>query len=242
MTLADQRQAIRLLLDERNPGDAMAAYYAFHHGDDRTALVVYPAEAGPGQAAGYAAISRTGMDLFRPLLTMRLPLEDLETCRRLLQDLLPSGGEAFLSCPQPYEPVVRAFFDVGSEERLILLALDPARYEPIVNVLVTREMAGSLPRFVIKQEADGRREAIAAAAINWQSPHFAEIGVRTQAGYRRRGYGRSVVAALAGEIIQHGRRPLYAVARDNAPSIDLAVSVGFVDTGYRQLMMEVRAR
>ncbi len=66
--------------------------------------------------------------------------------------------------------------------------------------------------------------------------------MRTQAGYRRRGYGRSVVAALAGEIMQHGRRPLYAVARDNAASIDLAVSVGFVDTGYRQLMMEVRAR
>ena len=67
--LAAQRRAIRRLLREHDPADAMAAYYAFHHPDDRPTLVLAPegVEAGSiGQADGYVALSRTGIDLFLP--------------------------------------------------------------------------------------------------------------------------------------------------------------------------------
>ena len=71
---------IRPLLDEIKPADALASYYAFYHPDQKTSLILYPPAATVAQ--GYIALSRTGMDLFRPLLTMRLPLDDHEACGR----------------------------------------------------------------------------------------------------------------------------------------------------------------
>ena len=61
----------------------MAAYYALHHPDDKTTLVVPPTAEGQ-RANGYVALSRTGIDLFRPLVTMRLPQP---ASRRRLQSL-----------------------------------------------------------------------------------------------------------------------------------------------------------
>ena len=72
MKLPDKRRAIRSLLDERNPADAQAIYYAYNHPDEKTQLITYPPEASV--AKGYVCIARTGIDLFRPLLTMRLPI------------------------------------------------------------------------------------------------------------------------------------------------------------------------
>ena len=71
MSKESQRQAIRHLLDEGQPADAMAAYFAFYYADEKVALRPYPAEGE--QAQGYLCYARTGMDLFRPLVTMRLP-------------------------------------------------------------------------------------------------------------------------------------------------------------------------
>ena len=66
--LAADRRAIRALLDEHSPSDAAASYYAFYHPDRQTQLLPYPA--GAERAQGYVALSRTGLDLFRPLLTL----------------------------------------------------------------------------------------------------------------------------------------------------------------------------
>ena len=69
MPLDKQRRALRLLLDENNPADAMASYYAFYHDEDRTQIISDPeitAETPSDvRAKGYVAISRTGIDLFR---------------------------------------------------------------------------------------------------------------------------------------------------------------------------------
>src|SRR5690606_5763584 len=117
--------------------------------------------------------------------------------------------------------------------------LDPARYEPIVNVLVTRSTGpGGYPQFTIRSSESGEEEIVASASLNWQSPRFGEIAVNTRPQFRRQGRGRSVVAALSGHLIDSGRVPLYVVAEENTASAGLAESVGFVDTGAREYLIQ----
>jgi GNAT superfamily N-acetyltransferase len=231
-------------LREREPADAMAAYYALYHAEERTTLVVAP-EARP---MGYVALSRTGIDLFRPLVTMRLPTDRsaddrsadaTEAAADLIHRALGAGQPVILSVPARYQPLIQALFDVQSEERLRLYALDLGRFEPIINVLVARAMGpGNLPRYTIRSGQSGEEEVVASASLNWQSPYFAEIAVNTRPQHRRQGWGRSVVAALSQEVLDNGRTPLYVVAEDNTASIHLAESVGFVDTGAREIMLQ----
>ena len=89
--LKARRQAIRHLLREGEAADAMAAYYAYHHPDEKTTLVLSPegVEAKPtARADGYITLSRTGMDLFRPLVTMRLPTDRDPAATQVAADLI----------------------------------------------------------------------------------------------------------------------------------------------------------
>jgi ribosomal protein S18 acetylase RimI-like enzyme len=237
--LANERRAIRLLLDEREPADAMAVNYAYHHPESRTQIVTYPTDAGPGKATGYLALSRTGIDLFRPFVTLRLPHEDLDAGVSLVHAALQPGAAVILGAPAHYTPLLQALFEVQSEEQLRLLVLDRSRFEPIINVLVTRaESHNELPRFVVRRTVGNVAEVVASAMLNWRSPHFAEIAADTDPRYRRRGWGRSVVAAMVQSLIGHGRTPLYLAAENNEASIQLAQSVGFVDRGVRKIMIQ----
>jgi RimJ/RimL family protein N-acetyltransferase len=244
--IQDKRRAIRYLLREREPADAMAAYYALYHPDDRSTLVILPAADGD-RPQGYVALSRTGIDLFRPLVTMRLPTDRDPQAHQAAADLLRlslgSGQPAIVSAPVRYLPLLRALFDIHSEEVLRLYALDTRRFEPIINVLVTRsEGPGGLARFTIRSSQSGTEEVVASASLNWQSPAFAEVAVNTHPQHRRQGWGRSVVAALCQHVLESGRTPLYVVAEDNAPSIQLAESVGFYDTGAREAFLQAAYR
>ena len=235
MDLESRRRAIRPLLDEIKPHDALAYYYAYYHPDHKTSLVLHPPAAKT--AEGYVAISRTGMDLFRPLMTMRLPLDD-EASAELVQTALPPDAPAILIAPESRGPILKALFNVQSEERLHVMVLDRGRYQPVINVLVTQEETpDGLPRFVIRSRQDENR-VVASASINWQTPIFAEISVVTESDQRRQGWGRSVVAALCQHILDSGRTPLYTVGEKNRPSIKLAESSGFVDLGIRQLLLQ----
>ncbi|MEM7798851.1 MAG: GNAT family N-acetyltransferase [Chloroflexota bacterium] len=242
MSLKVQRNALRSLLDERSPADAMAAYYAYYHDADRTNLITQPRNPGAEGAKGYIAISRTGIDLFRPFLTMRLPIKDYEISMRLLRQALPPKAEAFIGCPIHYGPLLGSFCDFISEQQLALYSISKRNYEPVVNVLVSREDQNGSARFVIKKAINGKRTAVAAAGLNWESPNFAEVAVRTWSEYRRQGLGKSVVSAIVNHILATGRTPIYAVNVNNVASIALAEQLGFRDTGYRQLMLEVVAR
>lgn len=244
--LAAQRRAIRRLLRERDPADAMAAYYAFHHPDDRTVLVLTPegVEANPiGHADGYVALSRTGIDLFRPLVTMRLPTDrepdSAQKAADLLSRALAPGQPVILNVPARYRPLITALFDVETEEALRLLILPAERYEPSINVLVRLDNGpGGLPRYTVPSAQEGPEEIVASASLNWQSPDFAEIAVNTRPMSRRQGWGRVVVQALSGHILDSGRSPLYVVAEENEASAALAESVGFVDTGVRKVLLQ----
>jgi RimJ/RimL family protein N-acetyltransferase len=240
MDLVAKRQAIRPLLDERQAADALASYYAFYHPDDKSRLVIQPPDAPRAQS--YAAISRTGIDLFRPLVTMRLPLENFQLAAELIQGALPPEAPVILYAPEDHGPLLNAFFEVQSENRLRVLELDRGRYQQVLNVLVTEERTpDNMPRFVIRSRQEGDR-VVASAHVNWQTPEFAEIAVFADPDQRRQGWGRSVVSALTRYILDSGRTPLYAVGEDNRPSLQLAEASGFVDLGIRQLLLEATRR
>lgn len=247
MGLPELRRAIRHLLNERLPADAMAAYYAFYHPDQKTSLVTYPG--GTNRASGYVCLSRTGIDLFRPLATMRLPVDDQTgapepiAAAELIYQAIPAGSSLFLNGPTIYQPLIAALFSIDVETHLKVFTLNEANFEPVINVFVTQEKeVNGLPHFTIRQNpADNptdRGELLASASANWQSPHFVEISVRTLHSHRRQGLGRSVVSALALEILRSGRTPLYMLSEDNLASARLAESIGFVDSGNRQLMIQ----
>lgn len=235
-TLAEQRRSIRHLLDDHNPADGMTTYFAYYHRDQNTTLRPYPADAA--RAEGYVCLSRTGMDLFRPLVTMRLPIEDMERSTEIIYQALEPGSQVILSVPEKYSPLIRALFEMQKEEILQLLSLKATQFEPIVNVLITQDKgANGLPRFIIRDRQNDNI-LVASAGLNWQSPRYAEISVSTHVQYRRQGYGRSVVAAMANYILSNGRTPLYTVAEHNNSSILLAQRVGFNKTLDRFLLIQ----
>ncbi len=231
MSLTNLRQSIRPLLNERDPADALASYYAFYHSDTRTHLVLHQDEAA--QTTGYLAISRTGMDLFRPLVTLRLPPDDLSGGLDLITKALPEESDVILYAPAKYGPLLKALFDFEADEQVRLLVLDQNRFEPVINVLVTQATSpDGLPRFVIRSQTDPG-QVVAAAGLNWQTRYYAEISVLTSPGERRQGWGRSVVAAMIHHLLQNGRTPLYVSGEHNQASLQLAESVGFLDSGER---------
>ncbi|MDX1662249.1 MAG: GNAT family N-acetyltransferase [Candidatus Promineifilaceae bacterium] len=241
-SLAAKRAAIRPLLDQDKPADALAAYYAFYHPENRTALTVYPP--GARRAKGYLTSSRTGIDLFRPLVTLRFPTGSLDEAPELLYQALAPGSSVFIHAPAGYRNVLGAFFDVHTQQDLYLFHLDQRRFEPEVNVLVTRASTpDGLPRFTLRPRGAGHEGEIgASASVNWLSPHFADIAVYTNPQYRQRGWGRNVVVALVQHLLQSGRTPLYEVEQQNEASQQLARSVGFVNTGADKVLLEATLR
>ncbi len=237
MDLNKQRRAIRHLLNEYQPADAIAAYYAFYHPPEKTRLVLYPPDSA--HVTGYMAFAQTGFDLFRPFVTLRLPHRDLHGSVELVHNAILPGTAVILHTPDNYLPLLQALFQIHSQETLALYKLEASRFRPILNVLVTQSTGtNGLPRFVIRRTTTEQDEIVAAAGINWQTPYFAEISVYTAPKYRRRGWGRSVVSAMAQHLLENGRIPLYAVATTNTPSIHLAQALGFTDTGVRQILLQ----
>jgi RimJ/RimL family protein N-acetyltransferase len=230
----ERRPVIGHLLDERQPADTTAVYFAYYHGEERTWLVTSPPEAE--RAEGYILLAQTGMDLFRPFLTLRLP-PDMEQATKLIYDALRPETTVILNTPDEYMPLIRACFAIESEEQLQMMVLDPTHFEPVVNVLVTQEVGiGGRPRFVIRHRADDN-QVLAVASVNWQTPHFADVSVNTQANARQQGYGRSVLAALVNYLLEEGIQPIYNVRTDNAASIRLARGLGFFNRGRREWML-----
>ena len=233
MPLADRRRAIRHLLDPQKSADARASHYAFDHADNRTTLITYPTHTA--RATGYVCLSRTGLDLFRPLMTMRLPEGDMMGGIELIYSALPVGASVLMSVGIRDLPIIRAVFQIEREQMTSVMALDRGRFEPIANVLTTSEKGpNGTPRVVIRHNGD----TMASANVNWRSARFAEINVTTTPSQRRKGWGRSVVAGLSEQLLQQGIRPIYVVSAENQASISLAQSVGFVDTGARFAFLE----
>ena len=237
MSIEEKRRSIRHLLDEHHPADGIATYFAFYYAEEKTNLVTVPDDGV--RANGYVSLSRTGMDLFRPFVTMRLPLHDLEMATTLIYKAIPVGTAVILNIPPDHYPIIEALFDIHSEETLKLYMLPQGQFQPIINVLITQDIgANGYPRFLIRANDEKTRPVGAVAGLNWMSDQFAEISVNTAPGYRRRGWGKSVVSAMVNYVLENGRTPLYAVSEENEASIQLAEAAGFVYSGVQQFIIQ----
>lgn len=231
MGLDDARQRIRQMIDLSSPADAPTAYYALFHDPARSALAVQTDEMG--RAIGFAGRFQTGLDLFRPLVTLRCP--DAEGAADVLAEVLTPGRPYILFANISQRPWVGGCMEIMNERPLAIYALLPAHFRPTMNVLLQRRTApDDTPYFVI--ESNDQR---AVAGLNWRSPAFAEIYVHTDAPARRQGWGKSVASAMTHAVLDSGRLPLYLVEEGNDVSRRLAESLGYVDTGARQFSADV---
>lgn len=231
MSIHEQRQALRPLLDDANPGDAPTAYYALFHDPSRSTLAV--AQDAQGQTLGFAGVFQTGLDLFRPLVTLRCP--DAALAADLLADLLTPGRPYLLFASADQLALLGGSLRVDSQRVLEIHRLQVSRFEPLVNVLVQCSTTpDGLPRCAIHSNGAG-----ASAGVNWQSPAFAEIFVNVDPQARRRGWGISVASSVTETVVNSGRVPLYLVEAENEASLGLAHKLGYVDSGVRQVFADV---
>lgn len=231
MTIHDQRRLVRQLLDDASPSDAPTAYYALFHPAGRSTLVTRADD--QGCALGFAGRFQTGLDLFRPLVT--LGSRSAEVAADLLAELLQPGRPYILFADATQLPLVGGSVRILHEQILRVYRLDLARFRPEINVLVQcAQGPDGQPRCRI--ESGGLQ---AVAGLNWQSPAFAEVYVQTDPDARQRGWGRSVVAAISELVVRGGRVPIYLVEHDNEASQRLAEGLGYVDTGARQVYADV---
>ena len=222
------RDDARTLLNEFDAADGLATYYTLHHKPERTMLVVHHND--NGKADGFVVRCQTGIDLFRPVVTMRL--RGNGDVAELLDQALQPGRPYILVVPASLQDRVESHLELTDITHNQILRLDPNRYHPEINVLVsTRVDEAGHPRAEILQQG----KVAAVAGINWRTPIFAEIFVHVQPERRQRGWGRAVVNALVGELIKQQITPLYSVDEENDISLELASSVGFVDTGAREI-------
>jgi len=231
LSLTEGRDLLRRHAEPNDPVDAPTNYYALYHPANKSALYVQTDEAH--FITGFVGTFQTGIDLFRPLVTIRA--DTPETAADLMADALTVGRPYLLFANVNQLPLVGGSLEIANERLFSIFALDVARFKPVMNVLVTHNKApdGS-PR--TKIESNGLR---ATAGVNWQSPEFAELWVEADAEVRQRGWGTSVAAACIEVILRGNRRPLYLVEMSNEGSVRLARNLGFIDTGARQAYADV---
>lgn len=225
--LDPHRASLRALLNEDSVGDALASYYALHHPPDRAEVVVHPLN--DRQADGFLVRARTGLDLFRPLVTFRAPSEAVAVA--LFQEGLQPGRPVYLTVPDSLALWANKHLVVSEAALHRVYRFNANKFEPMLNVLATM---GAGPDGTPRCEIRSGGEVKAVAGVNWQSPRFAEVYVYTDPVVRGRGWGRSVVSAVAHQLVKTGRLPLYVVAEANDASIRVAEAIGFEDTGLRE--------
>lgn len=233
--LESLRQKVRPLLNLAAPADALPAYYALHCDPPRTRLYVH--EGASGRADGFVAVCQTGQRLFQPTVVLRTA--DAHAAVELLHQALTPDRPYYLIATPDLRDAVGEVVEIEQSGINRVYNLELVRFQPIINVLVVAERGlGDRPRFVIRSQGKIASEA----GINWHSPHFAELFVRTVPAAQGRGWGRAVLSACTRWVLRSARQPLYVVGADNHPSIALADAVGYVDTGVREFVADVVRR
>lgn len=230
-TLAYVRSNVRDLLNEFDTADALASYYTLYHNDKRT--TIYMHRNNQGEIDGFLTSCQTGIDLFRPVVTLRVrgtdPLEPL------LSEGLPAGRPHLMIIPAYLLERVESLLTLTDIQRNRIYRLDLETYRPQINALVvTKQDPSGNPRAEIRRNDS----IVAAAGVNWRSPLYAEIYVNVLSDNQGRGMGWAVVNALVAELLKMEVTPLYNAAENNIASRELAERVGFIDTGAREIMAQ----
>lgn len=235
--LNEKRREVRRLLSPADPADALASYYALWHDPRRTQLTLHCDE--QGRVDGFLVVAQTGADLFRPLVVLRTPNEDAAV--ELMRGVLAPNRPYQVIVPVELASAVRGAMTVTSSRLTWVYRLDPARFQPVINVLVRRvdppgdeAGAGGNCRFEIESQG----QVMAMSGTNWRSPDFAEVFVYVHPRGRGRGWGQSVVSACSQALIEQRVRPLYMAEEGNPASQRIAEALGYVDTGLRDFVGE----
>jgi hypothetical protein len=230
--LADERRQIRRLLDENAPADAFTAYYGLHHDPKRTQIFTHSDTSG--QVDGFLVRAQTGMALFQPVVALRARSD--EVAADLLRRGLIPARPYYLVAPLAFGPLINRTLMSSDAEVLCTYALDPAQFEPAINVLtVSNPAPDGLPRYEVRQGD----VVMTAAGVNWRSPRYAEVYVYTKAEARGRGWGKAVVSAVCADLLKQKLWPIYVVHEQNTTSTSLALSLGFRDSGTREYAAQV---
>lgn len=230
MSIRAQRQIVQQLIEDNSIVDAPTAYYALYYDERRSTLVTSKRPSGRPQ--GFAGRFQTGIDLFRPLVTLRC--NTAEVAADLLTEVLTPGRPYLFFANANQLPFLGGSVQVDTERILHVYYLDNRRFRPSINVMVQEKTTpDGLPRFEIHSAG-----LMAAAGVNWMSPGFAEMYVHVEPLARKRGWGRACVVACTEHVIRNGRMPLYLVEPGNEASVQLAQDVGYVDSGARQVYAE----
>lgn len=223
-----QRGQLARLLDDRSAGDAMAAYYALRHPAERLELHAYtPTPAG---ATGFLAVAQTGLDLFRPLAVPFVA--SARGLTALLRAGLRPSRPVLLHLPLDQQAWLGQAVTLSEARPAELLRLDMRSFRPMVNVLVVETQSpGGWPRYEIRSG----KALYGAAGLNWKGTTFAEIYLEVAPEARQTGYGRSVLAAIAGRMLSESVIALLRVEDQDLDTRADALALGFRPTGIRTL-------
>ena len=221
--MARQREQIRPLLAPADPGDAMAAYYALHYDARRVRLTLHTNPLGI--VDGFAAVCQTGRDLFVPLVVMRAPEAAVSD---LLCKALQAGRFYTIIVPPGLQAAIEPAMRLEHRQTNLIYSLESSSFQPVLNVMV--QPGGAPFRFEIKV---GDR-VVSAAGVNWYTSQLAEMYVYTEPTFQERGWGRAVGSRCVQALLEARLLPLYTVAQDNVVSQQLALTLGFRDSGARE--------
>lgn len=232
---ASSRAELARLLDERSAADAMAGYYALHHPADRVTLYTFhPTHAG---ITGFLALARTGLDLFRPLAVPFVASP--RGLAALLRAALKPDRPVVLQLPLEQRTWVEDVVELSDLQVGEVLRLDLREFQPVVNMLVVETRSpGGWPRYEIRSG----ETVYVAAGINWKGPTFAEVYLDVDPSVRGRGYGKPVLAAIAGRLLGESLVALYRVADEDFAGRSEAAALGFRPTGLRILTAQAALR
>jgi hypothetical protein len=226
-----ERGLLAPLLDQQSASDASAAYYALRHPAERLQLLAD--FSGPDTVRGFLAVARTGLDLFRPVA---IPFAAHPSAlNNLLRAGLKPGQPVLLFLPVEQQPWVEGIVELSESKIMSLLRLDPGVFEPVLNVLVTSTQSPEgLPRFEVRTPSGLH----AASGLNWRGDRFAEVYVESDAEGRSRGFARSALAAMVGQLLSERLLALYRVDELDSQAAADAHRAGFRRTGERTLVAQ----
>lgn len=231
----EERGKLASLLNLHSPADATAAYYALDHSEARVELFVEVA--GNGAPRGFLALAQTGFDLFRRL-AVPFAAHPLGLVR-LLQEALRPGQPVLLLLPIEQEIWIDGLLDLSESRVLDVFRLHTSHFQPVLNVMVVAsEGPDGGARFEIRSVSG----AHASAGTNWRGPHYAEVYVETDTEGRARGFSRSVLAAMSGQLLSERRVALYRIDELDTPAQAEAFEVGFRRSGERSLLAQAVLR
>lgn len=229
------RLKIRPMLSLSAPADALYAYYGFYHDPERTDLHVY--EDAGGRAVGFVAVCQTAQRLFQPTVALRAP--DPDVAVELLRRALTPGRPYYLITTLHLQEAVTEVVEMPELHINRVYEIDLSRLNQEINVLVVAEEGiEGRPRFLVRSQD----ETIAEAGVSWLSPHFGGVYAQANAEALERGLGRAVVAACTRWVIRSGRHPLSIVDAQDEAATHLLETVGYADTGARELAGDVTCR